>query len=281
MASPVQTVPSRLLNDGNEIPAIGLGTYGLRGAAGTASVLEALDVGYRLLDTALNYENEREVGDAVRASSVPRESILVTTKLPGRHHGFDETRASFTESLGNLGLDYVDLYLIHWPLPRINRYIDSWRAMIQLRDAGLVRSIGVSNFTQEQITRLLAATGVAPAVNQIELHPRFPQQAMRDFNTNHGIVTESWSPLAVRSELTSNPVVAAVADAHGVTPTQAVLRWHIQLGAVPIPKSADPTRQRENIDVFGFELTDAEVESISALESGRLWGADPDTHEEF
>ena len=274
-------VPSHTLNDGRPLPAIGLGTYGLRGDAGVASVLSALDSGYRLLDTALNYENEREVGQAVRTTSIPRDEIVVTTKLPGRHHGFDETLASFDESLGNLGLDYVDLYLIHWPLPRVNKFVDSWRAMIQLRDAGLVRSIGVSNFTAEHIVRLLAETGVPPAVNQIELHPRFPQLAMREFDGAHGVVTESWSPLADRGELASDAAVVAIADAHDVTPTQVVLRWHIQLGAVPIPKSADVARQRENIDVFDFELTQHEMDSISSLESGRLWDADPDTHEEF
>jgi diketogulonate reductase-like aldo/keto reductase len=281
MALTPTLVPTRSLNDGNVLPAIGLGTYGLRGAAGTASISAAIDAGYRLLDTALNYENEREVGDAVRGSSVPREQLIVTTKLPGRHHGYDETLASFEESRSNLGLDYVDLYLIHWPLPRVNKYIDSWRAMISLREAGLVRSIGVSNFTDEHVARLLAATGVAPAVNQIELHPRFPQAQMRAFDDEHGIVTESWSPLAIRENLAEEPIISDIAAAHHVTPTQVVLRWHIQLGAVPIPKSGDLARQRENLDVFGFELEESEVSAISSLETGRLWGADPITYEEF
>jgi 2,5-diketo-D-gluconate reductase A len=272
-------IPTHALNDGHVLPAIGLGTYALRGAAGVASIVSALDAGFRLLDTALNYANEREVGDAVRASSVDRGEILVTTKLPGRHHGYDETLASFEESRANLGLDYVDLYLIHWPLPRVNKYIDSWRAMIRLRDEGLVRSIGVSNFTPEQITRLLAETGVAPAVNQVELHPKFGQEDLLAFDSGHDIVTESWSPLG--SGLASDPVITEVASAHDVTPSQAVLRWHVQRGAVPIPKSSDSQRQRENIDVFAFELSDAEMRSIASLESARLWGADPDTHEEF
>jgi 2,5-diketo-D-gluconate reductase A len=272
-------IPKHTLNDGNELPAIGLGTYGLRGEAGTASMVAALDAGYRLLDTALNYENEREVGDAVRASSVPRGDILVTSKLPGRAHGYDETLASFEESRANLGLDYVDLYLIHWPLPRINRYIDSWRAMVRLRDDGAIRSIGVSNFTPEQITRLLAATGVEPAVNQIELHPYFGQPAQRGFDSDHGIVTESWSPLG--KGIAREGVIGDIATAHGVSATQVILRWHVQLGVVPIPKSASPERQRENLDIFGFELTDSEMRSISSLERGRLWGADPETHEEF
>jgi 2,5-diketo-D-gluconate reductase A len=222
-----------------------------------------------------------EVGEAIRRSGINRDEIMVTTKLPGRHHGFDETLASFDESRGHLGLDYVDLYLIHWPLPRIGKYVDTWRAMIQLREQGLVRSIGVSNFTPEYLSRLIDETGVAPAVNQIELHPRFPQQTMRQSNLSHGIVTESWSPLARQHPVDTEPVIAEIAAEHEVTPAQVVLRWHVQLGAVPVPKSASPRRQAENLDVFGFRLTDAEITAISSLESGRLWGGDPETHEEF
>ena len=275
------TGPTTTLNDGNAIPRLGLGTYGLREEDGTAAMAAAIGRGYRLLDTALNYENEREVGDAVRRSGVAREELFVTTKLPGRHHGYEETFASFEESRAALGLDYVDLYLIHWPLPRIDRYLDSWRAMIELREGGLVRSIGVSNFTEDHLTRLSEETGVTPAVNQVELHPRFPQAALRAFHAENGIVTQSWSPLARANSVMGERAVLAAAKAHGVTPTQTVLRWHLQLGAVPIPKSANPERQRENLDVFDFELTDAELASISALESGRLWDSDPETHEEF
>jgi 2,5-diketo-D-gluconate reductase A len=275
------SIPTLSLNDGRALPSIGFGTYNLRDEPGATAVASAISAGYRLLDTALNYENEREVGDGIRASGVDRDEIIVTSKLPGRFHGYDETFAGFEESLGLLGLDYVDLYLIHWPLPKIGKYLDTWRAMIELRDRGLVRSIGVSNFTVEQLTRLSDETGVVPAVNQIELHPSFPQAQLRAFHAEHGIVTESWSPLGNRSEITAEPVITRIAANHGVTPTQAVLRWHIQLGAIPIPKSANPQRQRENIDLFGFELDDTEVTEISALESGRLWGGDPDTHEEF
>lgn len=275
------TIPTLSLNDGHSLPPIGLGTYGLRGPDGVASVVSALGAGYRLLDTALNYENEREVGEGIRESGVARDEVVVTTKLPGRHHGFDETLASFEESRGNLGLDYVDLYLIHWPLPKVDRFVDSWRAMIRLREQGLVRSIGVSNFLPEHITRLIDETDVAPAVNQVELHPHFPQRSQREFDAEHRIVTESWSPIGKGSQLLSEQTVTEVADAHGVTPAQAVLRWHIQLGAVPIPKSGDSERQRENLDVFGFELTGEELAAISSLESGRLWDADPARHEEF
>jgi diketogulonate reductase-like aldo/keto reductase len=275
------TIPTTTLNDGHAIPKIGLGTYGLRNEAGITALIAGIESGYRLLDTALNYQNEHEVGEAVRRSGVAREELFVTTKLPGRHHGFDETLASFEESRANLGLDYVDLYLIHWPLPKVDKFVESWQAMIALREDGRVGSIGVSNFTEAQLTRLIEETDVTPAVNQVELHPNFPQAALREFHVAHGIATESWSPLAVSASVTGNPIVTAVAEAHGVTPTQAVLRWHLQLGAIPIPKSGNPDRQRENLDVFRFELTEDEMASISSLESGRLWGGDPDTHEEF
>jgi diketogulonate reductase-like aldo/keto reductase len=275
------TIPDLQLNDGTTLPAIGLGTYGLRGPDGVRSLANGIASGYRLLDTALNYGNEREVGEAVRESGLDRDELFVTTKLPGRHHGYAETMASFEESRANLGLDSVDLYLIHWPLPRVGKYLDSWKAMIELRDRGDVRSIGVSNFTPRLLQELADETGVAPAVNQVELHPYFPQAGLRAVHAQHGIVTESWSPLARRRNVAGESVVREIAAAHDVTPIQAVLRWHIQIGALPIPKSADAERQRVNLDVFGFTLTDDEVDAISALEDDRLWGADPETHEEF
>ncbi len=274
-------IPMKTLNDGNQLPALGFGTYKLNGEDGIRSIVSALEAGYRLLDTALNYENEKEVGEAIRRSGIPREEIFVTTKLPGRHHGFDETLLSFEESRMNLGLDYVDLYLIHWPLPRIDKYVETFKAMITLREEGLARSVGVSNFTEEHLKRVIDEIGVTPAVNQIELHPRFPQGAMREFHARHDIVTESWSPLARGNEVRDEPVVTAIAEKHAVTPTQVVLRWHVQLGAIPIPKSSTPERQRENFDVFGFELSQDEIASVSSLESARLWGGDPETNEEF
>lgn len=274
------TIPTVTLNDGTAFPELGLGTYNLRGAEGVEAMVAAIESGYRLLDSAVNYENESEVGEAVRRSGI-RDELLVTTKVPGRDHGFDETVRSAQGSLERLGLDRIDLYLIHWPNPSVGKWVDTFRAMIALRDEGRVGSVGVSNFTEEMLTRLIDETGVVPAVNQVELHPYFPQEALRAFHAEHGIRTESWSPLARRSELLSEQVVAEVAAAHGVTPTQAVLRWHTQLGATPIPKSADPARQIENADVFGFTLTDAEVSAISGLERGRLWDGDPDTHEEM
>ncbi|MBN9181896.1 MAG: aldo/keto reductase, partial [Microbacterium sp.] len=259
----------------------GLGTYNLRGDAGIDAMVAAIGSGYRLLDTAVNYQNETEVGEAVRRSGLDRDELIVATKIPGRDHGYDGALASARGSLDRLGLERIDLYLIHWPNPSVDRYLDTWRAMIDLRAQGLVRSIGVSNFTEPMLTRLIDETGVTPAVNQVELHPYFPQEALRTFHAERGIRTESWSPLARRSELLTEPVIADVAAAHGVTPTQVVLRWHVELDATPIPKSADPARQRENMDVFGFELSADEVVAISGLERGRLWDGDPDTHEEM
>lgn len=275
------TIPTRTLNDGREIPALGFGTYKLNGDDGIAAVLSGLENGYRLIDTALNYENEAEVGEAIRRSGIPREDIVLTTKLPGRFHGGVEARTGFEQSLSNLGVDYIDLFLIHWPIPRVGKYGETWQTMVQLQKEGLIRSIGVSNFTQEHLNTIIEESGVTPAINQIELHPYFPQAQMRAFHAEHGIQTQSWSPLAHRRSLLDHATVVTVAEAHGVTPAQAVLRWHVQLGTIPIPKSATPSRQRENFDVFGFELTDAEVDSLSSLESGRLWGGDPETNEEF
>ncbi|MET0779935.1 MAG: aldo/keto reductase [Microbacterium sp.] len=275
------TIPTVTLNDGFAFPELGLGTYGLRGEEGVAAIIAAIESGYRLLDTAVNYENEREVGEAVRSSGVDRGELFVTTKIPGRHHGYDEAIESTNGSLAVTGLDYLDLSLIHWPNPSVDKYVDTWRAMIDLRASGAVRSIGVSNFTEAMLTRLIDETGVVPAVNQVELHPYFPQGALRAFHTEHGIRNESWSPLARRSELLQEQVLQELAEIHAVTPTQIVLRWHVQVGSTAIPKSADPDRQRENADVFGFVLTADEVGAISALERGRLWGAHPDTHEEM
>ncbi|MCH6231125.1 aldo/keto reductase [Microbacterium sp. CFH 31415] len=274
-------IPSVTLNDGTAFPELGLGTYNLRGEEGIEAMVEAVGAGYRLLDTAVNYENEHEVGEAVRRSPVARDELIVTSKIPGRHHGFEQAIDSIQGSLGLLGLDRIDLQLIHWPNPSVGRYVDTWRGMIEARERGLVRSIGVSNFTEAMLTELIDATGVTPAVNQVELHPYFPQAALRAFHAEHGIRTESWSPLARRSELLTEQLLQELAVVHDVTPTQIVLRWHVQLGSTPIPKSSDPDRQRENADVFGFTLSDDHVAAISALERGRLWDGDPEIHEEM
>lgn len=274
-------IPTVTLNDGTWFPELGLGTYDLTGPEGIDAMVAAIESGYRLLDTAVNYENEREVGEAVRRSGVPRDELLVTSKVPGRHHGREQAIDSIKGSLGMLGLDRIDLHLIHWPNPSVGRYVETWEGMIEAREQGLVRSIGVSNFTEAMITELIDKTGVTPAVNQVELHPYFPQDALRAFHAEHGIRTQSWSPLAKRSELLQEQILQELAAVHDATPTQVVLRWHTQLDSTPIPKSADPDRQRENADVFGFTLTDDQIAAISALERGRLWGAHPETHEEM
>ena len=274
-------IPTVTLNDGSPFPQLGLGTYNLRGDDGIAAIVAAIESGYRLLDTAVNYENEREVGEAMRRSGLDRDELIVTSKIPGRHHGREEAVASIEASLRELGLERIDLQLIHWPNPSVAKQVETWQGMIDARERGLVRSIGVSNFTEPMLTELIEQTGVTPAVNQVELHPYFPQTALRAFHAEHGIRTESWSPLARRSELLTEQIIHELAVVHDVSPTQVVLRWHIELESTPIPKSADADRQRENADVFGFSLPEAHVAAISALERGRLWGADPDTHEEM
>jgi len=276
------TIPTHELNDGTTLPAIGFGTHRLTGEDGVRAIEHALETGYRLLDTAVNYGNEEEVGDAIRRSGAPRDQIRVTSKIPGRHHAYDDAIASTRESLERLGLARLDLHLIHWPNPSDGLFPETWRALVDLQKEGLVTSIGVSNFTESHLRRIIEDTGVTPAVNQIELHPLFPQEEMRTVNESLGIRTESWSPLGKRSAPFDQAPVQAAAEAHGVSPGQVILRWQVQLGAVPIPKSATPERQRENLDVFGFELDDAEMAGISALAQpdGRLFGGDPDHHEE-
>jgi diketogulonate reductase-like aldo/keto reductase len=277
------TIPDYTLNDGNKLPAIGFGTYPLRDEEGTQALVSAIEVGYRLLDTAVNYENEKEVGEAIRRSGVPREEIRVTSKIPGRHHGYDDAIASTHDSLERLGLDYLDLHIIHWPNPSVGRFGEAWRALVDLREQGLVRSIGVSNFTEEFLERIIAETGVTPAVNQVELHPYFAQEELRAVHERLGVRTEAWSPMGKNPTPFHEAPVVDAAERHGVTAGQVVLRWHVQLGSLAIPKSASPERQRQNLDVFGFELSDEEMAAISGLTKadGRRFGGDPETHEEM
>ena len=276
------TIPTVTLNDGLVMPQIGLGTYKLTGDEGEASMVSGIAAGYRLLDSAHRYNNEEQVGNALRASGVPRDELLVTTKLPGDAHGFDEAMMAFDTSARLLGLDVVDLFLIHWPNPSVNRFVDAWQAMIELRDEGRIRSIGVCNFTPEFLYRLRDETGVVPSINQVEMHPYFGQAELRAVHEELGIRTQSWSPIGRAGELLGEAPIVAAAETHGVTPSQVVLRWHIQLGSIPLPKSGDATRQRENLDVFGFELSESEMTAISSLERGRLRAEfDPNTHEEF
>ncbi|RLP74735.1 aldo/keto reductase [Mycetocola tolaasinivorans] len=277
------SLPVIPLNDGHRVPALGFGTYPLTGPEGVTAIASALGVGYRMLDTAVNYKNETEVGEALRVSGVARRDITLTSKLPGRDHGYDETLRSFEGTIERLGVEKLDLYLIHWPNPSVNRFVDTWKAMIRLREEGRVASIGVSNFTEDFLTRLAAETGVLPAVNQVELHPYFPQEALLEFHREHGIATEAWSPLGKRAKPHEEAVIGEIAERHGVTPAQAVLRWHIERGVIPIPKSATPARQAQNLDIFGFELDEADIAAITALgrPDGRLFDGDPNTHEEM
>jgi len=271
------------LNDGTTLPAIGFGTYPMTGEEGIEAISCAIRTGYRLLDTAVNYQNETEVGEAIRRSGVPRGELLVTSKIPGRDHAYERAIASTKDSLRRLGLDHLDLHLIHWPNPSRDLYVEAWQALVDLQKQGLIRSIGVSNFTEVHLRRVIEATGVTPAVNQIELHPLFPQARMRAVHAELGIRTEAWSPMGKRQGQYDAAPVRAAAARLGVTPGQVILRWHIELGSVPIPKSATPSRQAENLDVFDFRLTHDEVEAITALgrPDGRLFDGDPDTHEEL
>jgi 2,5-diketo-D-gluconate reductase A len=263
------------------LPAIGFGTFPHQGEDSAQTVEYAISIGYRLFDTALSYGNERGVREGIRRSGVPRDEIIVTSKLPGRYHGLTEARTSVSESLKNLGVDRIDLYLIHWPLPRQGRFVDTWKALVEMREEGLLGSIGVSNFTPQHLNEIIDATGAVPAVNQIEMHPFFPQVELRAVHDELGIVTESWSPLGRGTGLLEQPLIQQLAGKYGVTPAQLVLRWHIQLGVVPIPMSSNPERQRANLDLDGFELSPETMDQISGLERGRIWGQDPDEYEEF
>jgi diketogulonate reductase-like aldo/keto reductase len=277
------TIPTIEGRSGFTVPAIGLGTYSLDGNAGTDAMIKAIGLGYRLLDSAFNYENEGAVGAAVRRSSVARDELLVTSKLPGRHHRYADAITTIEESVLRTGLDYLDIYLIHWPNPLEDHYVEAWRALIESRDRGLVRYIGVSNFLPEHLERLREETGELPALNQIELHPYFPQTEQLAYHAANGIVTESWSPLGRGTDLLSNPVIVAVAAEHDVTPAQAILAWHVRVGALPIPKSKSLERQRENLDVFEVALTDEDMERIGSLArpDGRVANQDPSVYQEF
>ena len=268
-------VPAVELAGSGEIPQLGFGVFQVPPPETAEVTLRALQAGYRHVDTASAYQNEAEVGQALRASGLERDEVFVTTKCFNDDHGFETAKRACRASLDRLELEFLDLYLIHWPVPQHDRYVETWRAFIELQQEGLVRAIGVSNFQPAHLHRIIEETGVTPAVNQVELHPRFQQAGLRREHAELGIVTEAWSPLAQGAVL-DDPVIEEIAADHEVTPGQVVLRWHLQLGNVVFPKSVTPERIEENFDVFGFHLTDGEMEAIEALDAGQRQGPDPD-----
>lgn len=276
MSTAPPAVPMTTLNNGVTIPQLGFGVYKIPEAEVASAIGAAFDAGYRHIDTAQLYANEAGVGAAIAASDIARDELFITTKVWNTDQGFDQTLAAFDASMRRLGLDVLDLYLIHWPVPAQDRYVDTWRALEQLLADGRVRAIGVSNFHEQHLRRLLDETDIVPAINQIELHPRLAQRELGAFNEAHGIVTEAWAPLG-RGALMDNTTIASIAGQVGRTPAQVILRWHLDNGHVAIPKSVTPSRIVENIDVFDFALTDEHRAAIDALDDGRRFGPHPDT----
>ena len=268
-------VPYLDLNDGHRIPQLGFGVFQVPPEDTAEAVARALATGYRSIDTAAAYRNEAGVGEAVRASGLDRGEVFVTTKLWNNSHGRDAALQAFERSLGRLGLDYVDLYLIHWPVPARDLYVETWQALTEIKAGGRARSIGVSNFNPSHLERIIDATGQVPAVDQVELHPYFQQRELRRFNAEQGIRTEAWSPLA-QARLLDDPAIQEIAASVGRSEAQVVLRWHVQLGNVVIPKSVTPARIEENFRIFDFELTEAQMQAISGLDKGERIGPDPE-----
>ena len=270
------SAPRTSLLDGTSIPQLGFGVFKVDDDGAERAVTTALEAGYRLIDTAKLYGNEAGVGRAIRASGLPRDEVYVTTKVWNDDQGYDATLRAFDRSSRLLDVGVVDLYLIHWPFPGQDLYVDTWRALLHLQEQGALRSVGVSNFVPAHLQRIVDETGVVPVLNQVELHPRLQQAPLRAFHAQHGIVTEAWSPLGRDSGLLDDPVVQSVAAARGVTPAQVVLRWHLDLGIVVIPKSVTPARIAENIDVFGFSLDEADHAALAGMERGERIGPDPE-----
>ena len=271
------SIPTVTLNDDNKIPVIGLGVGELSDSETEQAVSAALEAGYRLIDTASAYGNEAAVGRAIAASGVPRDELFITTKLATEDQGFQASQDALTASIERLGLDYVDLYLIHWPGGDPGKYVDSWGGLMKRKEDGFTRSIGVSNFHAEDLSNVIELSFVTPAINQVELHPLLNQAELRAVNAEYGIATEAYGPLGV-GKLLENPAVASVAQAHGKTPAQALIRWSIQLGNVVIPRSANPERIKSNLDVFNFELSDDQMAALNALDDGTRFRPDPETY---
>ncbi|SCK35584.1 aldo/keto reductase [Streptomyces sp. WMMB 322] len=273
----MSSVPTITLNNGSVMPQLGFGVWQVPDDEAARAVGTAIEAGYRSIDTAAIYENERGTGSGLASSGVPREELFVTTKLWNSEQGYDSTLRAFDASLDRLGLEYVDLYLIHWPVPEADKYVDTWKAFEKINAEGRARAVGVSNFKPSHLRRLLDETGTVPALNQIELHPHLQQGESRAFHAEHGIATEAWSPLGQGKDLLAEPALTSLAGKYGKSPAQVVLRWHLQTGNVVIPKSVTPSRIRENIDVFDFELDTSEMEEIAGLNSDSRLGPDPDT----
>lgn len=276
MSTSTSQVPNIPLRDQGELPQLGFGVFQVPPDETEETTLRAFATGYRHIDTAAAYQNEAQVGQAFRASGLDRDDVFITTKCFNNNHGYDEAKNALRRSLDRLELDYVDLYLIHWPVPSRDRYVETWQAFVDLQKEGLIRSIGVSNFQPDHLDRIIGETGVTPSVNQIELHPYLQQPGLRRKHDELGIVTEAWSPLA-QGKVLDDPVLTRIADTHGNTAGQVVLRWHIQLGLVVFPKSVTPERIEENFDVFDFELSGDEMAEIERIDKGERIGPDPDT----
>jgi 2,5-diketo-D-gluconate reductase A len=264
------------LRDGEQIPQLGFGVFLVPPRETAEAVTAALLAGYRHIDTAAAYRNEAGVTEAIHAAGLQRDEVFVTTKLWNDHQGYEESKQALRDSLHRMEMTHVDLYLIHWPAPALDKYVDTWRALVELQQEGLTRSIGVSNFRPQHLEKIIDATGVTPVVNQVELHPAYQQHGLRREHEELGIVTEAWSPLARGGDILSEPSLVAIAEKHGKTTAQVILRWHIQLGTVVIPKSVTPERIAENFDVFDFHLSDDDMAAFEPLDAGGRIGPDPD-----
>ncbi|GAB3056284.1 aldo/keto reductase [Salinicoccus sesuvii] len=274
------------LNDGSSLPKIGLGTVNIQGAIGVNNMLTAVEEnGYRLIDTSTNYNNEGAVGEVIRRSSIPRRDLIISSKLPGAAHDYDQAIGMIQESLYRIGIDYFDKYLIHWPLPMQGKYVDAWRALIDAQKFGLIKTIGVSNFLEEHLDRIIDETGVTPATNQIERHPYFNNKALVETNRKYGIVTEAWSPFGREiNDVLENETIKGIGEKYGKSPAQVIMRWNLQNDVLVIPKSSSSERQKENLEVYDFELTNADLEAIDALdkgEPGRVEDQHPNEYEEY